>query len=576
MNIGVPVGARRPVRRWLSAQTMAWICLAAFWLYIWRTPIWSADDLLFATRSGTSHGRIAWDRVLPLLADDVNNRVGRSADMLAQFIFSTGPLIGIIMAACCFLQSFAVWRLLRAVSAQFGKGDDVVSRIVALAAGVALPLSLLATEPGLAGSTVMFMAANVGYVLGSAMMVAAAVLLWRVRERGSAPLWQLVLVVAFACFVGIHHELLALGIAGVVMGLAVVTRRSDWRPSWVIALLVVLAVSFGRYAAGGLWKRQDRLLRPFPIDDLSAVQQHRVLAVFAVSQSLGVHPELYICLAAAVAALAWAVRRKVAHPQVFVAILVVFVVSAAAMAMVATKVRRNVTLNAATLGRAEIYSAGSATLLLGVTAVAVAAMVVLVVSVRTIAQARIVVPVTGMMLGLYSMPVLLGSPYGRTLYVPMLMCMVASVTMAMVALAMVRADAAQAAQGADSAQGVGASATMAAGDGERANVVAEDGERASRVPAAAVAAVLVLAASIGPAVQGGTHLVNAVDSNIVVWKPVVRQLEAAEMGSARAVVIPKNLPRADYAADYTGVGVYYRGNLAKYCGIPASIRIKTR
>lgn len=525
--------------------------MAAFWLYIWRVPIWSADDLLFATRSGTAGGRIAWGRVLPLLFDDVNNRVGRTADMLAQFIFSTGPLIGVIMAASCFLQSFALWKLFGAVGRRFGRGDDAVCRIVALVAGIALPLSLLSTEPALAGSTVMFMAANVGYVLGSAMMVGAAAMLWRMRERGSAPLWQLVLAVAFACFAGIHHELLALGIAGVVLGLAVVTRRRDWRPSWAIALLVVLVVSFGRYAAGGLWKRQDRLLRPFPIDDLPTVQQHRVLAVFAVSQSLGVHSELYICLACALAALAWAVRRKVAHRRVFTAALVIFLVASVGMALVATNVRRNVTVNGPALGRAAIYSAGSATLLLMATCVAVAALVVLVFMMRGIDWAVIVVPVMGMTLGLYSMPVLLGSPYGRTLYVPMLMCMAATVVMAMAAYGLSR-------------------------DGAGEPEPATSGARAGRIPAAAVTAALVLAASVGPAVQGASHLVNAVDSNIAVWRPVVRQLRAAQDGRARVVIIPKVMPRADYVSDYTGGGEYYRGNLAKYYDIPGHIPIKAR
>lgn len=49
---------------------------------------------------------------------------------------------------------------------------------------------MLAVEPELAGSTVMFMAADVGYVLGSALMFAAALLPWRIRGRGSA-VWQL-------------------------------------------------------------------------------------------------------------------------------------------------------------------------------------------------------------------------------------------------------------------------------------------------------------------------------------------------------------------------------------------------
>jgi len=558
-------GLRRSVRGLATARGVAWICVAAFWLYIWRVPIWSADDLLFATRSGTAGGRIAWGRVLPLLFDDVNNRVGRTADMLAQFIFSTGPLIGVIMAASCFLQSFALWRLFRAVARQLGRQDDVVVGVVSLAGGIALPFSLLTTEPELAGSTVMFMAANVGYVLGSAMMLAAAVLLWRVRERGSARWWQLALVVAFACFVGIHHELLALGIAGAVLGLAVVTRRSDWRPSWVIGLVVTLAVSFGRYAARGLWKRQDRLLRPFPIEDLSSIDQHRVLAVFAVSQALGVHPELYICLAAALVALAWAVRRRVAHPRAFIVTLVVFLAGAVGMTLLATKVRRNVTLNGATLGRAAIYQAGTATLLLAATLVTVVAMVAVVIRMRSVEGAVIVVPVIGMTLGLYSMPVLLGSPYGRTFYVPMLMCMVATVVMAMVAWSASRSSA---------ALGTGSVAEPAETD---AGVGAEEyGRSGTRAPAAAVAAMLVIAASVGPAVQGASHLVNAVDSNIAVWKPVLAQLEAAQEGRARAVIIPKDLPRPDYAVDYTGGGVYYRGNLAKYYDIPASIRIKAR
>lgn len=527
-----------------ALRTTVWLCVAVFWLYIWRVPIWSADDLLFATRSGTAHGAIAWRRVWPLLLDDVDNRVGRTADMLAQFIFSTGPLIGVIMAACCFLQSYAIWRLLRAVAGGLGPADGVVGQsieIVGIAAGIGAPLTMLAVEPQLAGSTVMFMAANVGYVLGSAMMVAAAVLLWRMRVRGPA-VWQLVLVVAFACVVDAHHELLALGIAGFALGLALVTGRADWRPSWAIALVIVLAVSFGRYTARGLWKRQDRLLRPFPIDDLSTVQQHRVLSVFAVSQTLGIHPELYICLACATAALAWAVRSRIAHRRAFAVALGVFAIAAVATAVLAGRVRKLVTLHARVTPRATVYASSTSTLLLLATAVAVVAFVALIVMMRGVAETQIVVPLAGMVLGLYSMPVLLGSPYGRTLYVPMLSCVVLTVAMAMLAFGLAR----------------------------------PAGEGAERVPAVRVVAALLAAASIGPAVQGGSHLVTAVDSNIAVWQPVLRQLRAAEQGRTERVVIPRNMPRADYAQDYTGGGTYYQGNLAKYYGVEASVRIVAR
>lgn len=530
------------VRRWAAA--IVWACVALYWLYIWRLPIWSVDDLVFATRSGTTHGGIAWDRVWPLLVDDVNVRVGRSADMAAQFVFSAGPLVGVLMATFCFLESFALWRLLRAVVEGLRGSGQVLLPAVGMVAAITIPMSLVGTETELAGSTVMFMSANVGYVLGAAMLFAAVTLLWRCRESSSATLWRFALVVLFACVVAIHHEELALGVAGAVLGLAVVTRRRDWRPSWGIGLLVVLGVCIGRYAAGGLWNRQSRLLWPVPIDGLSAVQAHRVLSVFAVSEALRVHPQLYACLCAASVALGWALRRRVEHPRMFTAALATLVLGAAAVAVLARRVRRDVALHPG-VSRARIYSGRAATLLLLATAVVVAALVVVVLMMRRVGVARIVVPLTGMMLGLYSLPVLLGTPYGRTLYVPMMMCVVVTVAMAMVTLA----------------------------------VVAPAGvTRPARVNRAVVTAVacLAVAASIGPAVRGTVYLTRAVDANTAAWRPVVEQVEAAKRGRTATVVLPRDLPYPKCPKDYHSDRASYRENFATFQDLPASVAVIAR
>lgn len=515
-------------------QAVVWLCVAVFWLYVWRLPVWSSDDLFFATRSGLPHGRIAWGGLWPEIVEDMSHRNGRTADILAQIVFSAGPLIGILMAAFCLLQSFAVWRLLCAAVAGVGRSDSGGYRAVALAVGIAAPMSLVAMDPWLAGTTVMFMSATVGYVLGSAMLIAVVVLLWRMREPGSAPPWQLALVVALGCFVGIHHEVLALGIVGASVGLALVTRRPAWRPSWIMAQVILVGVSLWRLSAGGLWHR-----KPEPVDGLSTTDWYRMVTARTLAQALERKPGLYICLALATVVLAWVVRSRVAHRRVFLGSLSVFVAGCAVTALLGARVQQYVVLRLARRGAVAVYSSRTATLFVLAVGVTVAALIVVVVMMRRVDGAQLVVPMTGMTVAAYTVPVLVGHADDRTAYVPMLMCLVLAAVMSVVALALA-------------------------------------GPVEGRIPVTKALAGLVTAAIIGPAVQGTAQMVQAVDLNIAAWRPVMKQIRQAEKGETMTVVLPKALPRPAYSQDYRGAGIYYRGNLAKYYNLSASIRVIAR
>lgn len=533
-----------PLRRLLKPVVIVWAGVAVFWLFIWRRPIWSYDDLRFATRSGTTHGAVAWDQLWGQIRYDVGERVGRTADVVGELVFSTGPLIGVLMAAFCVAQAWAMWRLLRlAVTGEGGQRRRVLEA-AACAAGIAVPLALLGSDPGLAGSTVLFMSANVGYVLGTALMMIAMVLLWGCMSSDRDRLWQLALVVLLCFFVAMHHELLALGLAGWAIGTALAMGRKHWSVVRAVALALVLAVGLGRYSATGLWRRQETVLPPFVHDPLPPVVERRTYVVHSVTQNLGQLPGLYIAFALAVLALGVAGAVRSGRRRLVVVATAMFGVGCVLMTVFTVGVRRLlVHVNGAKdrlnhsdrIGNAQVYLSRSGTEVLVATAFTVIALLWMGWLLRDVERFRIVSPLIWATVALFSLPTLTGSPGDRVMYVPLLFLMVTTAATALVAL----------------------SNTGATG----------------RELWAAGLAGIAIAISVGPAPQAGGRLVTAVDANIAAWRPVRIQIEQAQHGERREILIPRTLAEPTYITDNPVSRGEYKRLITQYYDLPGSVTI---
>lgn len=528
----------------LRPRSLVWVGVAVFWLFIWRRPIWSYDDLRFATRSGTTHGAVAWDQLWGQIRYDVGERVGRTADVVGELVFSTGPLIGILMAAFCVAQAWAMWRLLRLAVTGEGGPRRRVLEAAARAAGIAVPLALLGTDPNLAGSTVLFMSANVGYVLGTALMMIAMVLLWGCMTSDRDRLWQLALVVLLCFFVAMHHELLGLGLAGWAIGTALVMGRRQWSVVRIVALALVLAVGLGRYSATGLWRRQETVLPPFVHDPLPPLAERRTYVVHSVTQNLGQLPGPYIAFALAVVALGVAGAVRSGRRRLLVAATAMFGVGCVMMTVFAIGVRRLlVRVNGANdrlnhsdrIGNAQVYLSRSGTEVLIATAVTVIALLWMGWLLRDVERFRIVSPLIWATVALFSLPTLTGSPGDRVMYVPLLFLMVTTAATALVALSSIGA--------------------------------------IGRELWAAGLAGLAIAISVGPAPQAGGHLVTAVDANIASWRPVRIQIEQARHGRLRQILIPRKLAEPEYVLDNPVNRGDYEQLLKQYYDLPSSVTI---
>lgn len=138
---------------------------------------------------------------------------------------------------------------------------------------------------------------------------------------------------------------------------------------------------------------------------------------------------LYACLACATVTLAWAVRGNVAHRKVFAVALGGVCGSCGGHGPSGEEGPQDLTLYGMTTPRTVICMELTPTVLLMMAAVAVVAFVAPVIMMRRVTRARIVVLLAGTVLGLYSMPVLMGNPDGRP-YASMLTCVVLTVPIA--------------------------------------------------------------------------------------------------------------------------------------------------
>ena len=210
--------------------------------------MWDIDDLYFATRSGTPSGRIDWADFARLTVYDLSERNGRFSDMMVQLVMAMGGWIRVPLVLSSLSTSLALWLMMRALIRDL---RGVVSPGVDLLAGVGaflVPMTLIGIEPNMGGDTIMFIAANIGYMWGLALGIVSILLLWSQRGPNVDHGWVLWVAVALSYVASIHHELNAPGIVGAIVAMALITPAGKWTTRWAVALVMVAA---GKYCENG-------------------------------------------------------------------------------------------------------------------------------------------------------------------------------------------------------------------------------------------------------------------------------------------------------------------------------------
>lgn len=540
----------RPARLWAVATALTWAVGLAGWLYLWRTPIWSTDDLVFAIRADHPGGAVSWGELWHFAGVDVGQRNGRTADAWGQALFSTGRAIGPLLALLCLAQSFVWWRLLwaclrPAVPARLAPATAWACAVAALAT----PFALHRLVARLAGTTFFFMSATVGYVGGMALLggclLAAMHLARRAADGRPVGVAAAGLLGAGAVAV-MHNEVIALQLIAVAGLLSVMLwrARTAWGPRLVVAAL--LALSAARFAAPGLWARTRKAKPPLPLEEAGFLTRRAALAAMSLVSQLETAGRLYLGIALAVLALGIWVGWHWARGRVLLGVLVAGLVGGGALAA-GLALRLVVAREATNWDRgalAALFTSRSATLLVLAMLVAVACAVTLVgLAAWRLGSLEVGVLGTAAVAG-YAVPVALGTFGPRPFYFGIAVAYPLALALAaLAALAAVRGGLPRAAARASTTAVELAAAPS--GPDRRGGWV---GRGAAGIGAAASLLVL-----LGPAGPGAVQLTQDWGANVAVWQQVEEQLRAAQAGQVTEVVIPRQLPHMELVGDYLTV-----------------------
>ncbi|MEL4505370.1 hypothetical protein AAEX63_10505 [Luteococcus sp. H138] len=494
----------------MSERRTQWYVRATFltvwcyWLILWRVPVWSQDDLHFANRSRLPLGGLVWQR-LPVQAwQDLDHRNGRLADMGVQLVMSLRDWIGPTVSLVCLAQVLALYFLLRPLS-------DVLQqrvanpwpRVVVAVLATLLPFATFAQDPTIAGSTVMFLSACVGYVGGSALLFVCLRQLWETSRRPSPRLAGVtVLLCWWAC---LHHELLALALVGACVALLLVSKRSA--TLWATAIPVCL-VGLGRFAARGLWARRAYRRSPFPQDGYPGWQQSLGNAVHSSTQLVVHHPLILGCgLVGVLALLVAASRTEGLATRRFA---VALAADGAVLTLLAHRVNSRAWRDGLFQPRMQTYQSISAAAVLLALAVLVALLVLAAWQLRSVPGGAVVGMLLGAALGAVAMPTAMGAPGGRMMYFGLTLVLVVAAASSLAAVAL----------------------TWGCG---------------VETSALATAALVVIC---GSGVQSATSLAPAVERNIQAWRPTLVEIQRVKEGKASRVHVLRDLPYPQYSENY--------------------------
>lgn len=547
-----------------------WLLVVVFWTVVWRTPIWSADDLYFATRSGTAGGAIDWASFIHFFGSDLMDRNGRAADMLVQLAMATGPWIRLLLVASSLSMSVVMWimfrEVIRSILGAVGHAADLLVAVVAFA----IPMTLVSADPQrLGGRTLLFVSANFGYATGFALALGAVVLLWNGSSpqpgKRSVALWSGAIL---GCIAGLFHELNSFGLLGAIVALAVARRKSLRTPPVGAALAVTAAFNVARMAMPGLWSRNTTMRPPFPLPENTG--QLATVAPFAVHfavHALTRYSVVYWAAAVAVVSLSVLAVRRDVHRRGVLVFLTIFCAASLGLWVMSNRIMAVLALRKAH-GSWPLYVSTTghvAALLVGLILVST---LVLAILISDLEGASGAVVSLGLAMGYHVLVILRGTSGGRTLFMPLLATLLAAAVWALV-LVCLEVTAADGAVADLCREGADAGAGNSVG-------LALHHRRGVGLGAAVVTAFFVGSCCVGPGVDGANNMVAATTLNGSAWRGVERQISLAKAGERSTVILPSRLPAPGWLPDYAAARESAVERVRQYYDLPASVEVTRR
>lgn len=249
----------------LILQVVLGISVSTIWLYLWRYPIWSIDDLYFVTRDGYAWGATTFTDLRNDFTYDVFQRNGRTADLVLQLIFSATTDLWLVFPIICLAFSIAVYFFtkLHIPKEDFpARGSGLQTVLFIFSALSLFIISAFAQDTP--GTTIMFMAAAVGYLGGFILLTVTVALLHQLSSREDFK-WPVFFLLATAVTAW-HHEVIA-GLLFAYFLLFFSTQKAD-RLTTKATLVVALLILIARFATPGIWQRRGNPQELFPHDSV--------------------------------------------------------------------------------------------------------------------------------------------------------------------------------------------------------------------------------------------------------------------------------------------------------------------
>ena len=538
-----------------------WGLVTCYWALVWRTPVWDIDDLRFATRSRTLGGRIDWSSLVPFARYDLAERNGRFSDMMVQLIMAMGGWIRIPLVISSLAMSLALWLMLRSLIRNL---RGVVSAGADLLAGVGaffVPMMLIGLDPHMGGDTIMFIAANIGYMWGLALGIVAILLLWSQRRPNVRHGWVLWVAVLLSFVASMHHELNAFGIVGAIVAMALITPAGTWTLRWAVALVVAAVGNIARLGMPGLWARRLQLGGPYPYPkSVGEIPKRVSFVVHSASHSLTNYPVVFFAIVVSVVAMCVVVMRRDYHRRAIGILLTLFCVASLGVAATSLRIMTRLTRRKMR-GDIHLYLSTTGLLAGACFAVALAALVVLTVLIARMPGCGMVGVSTGAAFGYYVLPLIQGSPGGRTSFLGLVVFTVSALMWAWAAVALAMDGATR--QGTASEPG-------AQPEGARGSI------HTPRLDVAMVLAIIATASCLGTGPQGAWGMLQGATTNGGTWRAVNAQVDAARRGELDTVVVPKTLPAPDWLPDYAGARESVTSWLHQYLDLPKTVTVVRR
>ncbi|MDO5701279.1 MAG: hypothetical protein Q4P36_07420 [Bowdeniella nasicola] len=235
------------------------LTLALIWWEIWREPIWAVDDLYFGKRSLNEAGHLDWGTLLTQIPNDLLVRNGRIADIFGELIFATGNGKSIIVVALLLATHVAFFTAAdRLVANTIGRTPRSSVRIFLGILAACFPFLLLWRQPAIAGSTLLFMSATVGYFGGVIYIGAIITLSASVAHREFSRIRSAV-ILGLVILGSLHHEVIGLMVAAWWATMLVVTDFRHVARRNKIIVISSIVLSLARFALPGMWQRSGKV-----------------------------------------------------------------------------------------------------------------------------------------------------------------------------------------------------------------------------------------------------------------------------------------------------------------------------